>query len=43
VIAFQIGSDGALLHRRVFANFERMSRSATATLISADHSMGAAA
>jgi sugar lactone lactonase YvrE len=25
VIAFQIGNDGALLHRRVFANFERMS------------------
>lgn len=25
VIAFQIGKDGALLHRRVFANFERMS------------------
>ena len=25
VIAFQIGNDGALLHRRVFANFERRS------------------
>ena len=25
VLAFQIGNDGALLHRRVFANFERMS------------------
>jgi sugar lactone lactonase YvrE len=25
VIAFQIGNDGALLHRRVLANFERMS------------------
>ena len=25
VIAFQIGNDGALLHRKVFANFERMS------------------
>jgi hypothetical protein len=25
VIAFQMGNDGALLHRRVFANFERMS------------------
>ena len=25
VIAFQMGEDGALLHRRVFANFERMS------------------